>query len=66
MINLQGAYSRSFLEVWDKNYREKNKLYSIVMIDVNDFKKINDTYGHSEGDLVLKEVAKTIMSELGY
>ena len=34
------------------------------MIDVNDFKKINDTYGHSEGDLVLKEVAKTIMSEL--
>jgi diguanylate cyclase (GGDEF)-like protein len=61
---LTGAYSRSFLEVWDKNYREKNKLYSIVMIDVNDFKKINDTYGHSEGDLVLKEVAKTIMSEL--
>lgn len=61
---LTGAYSRNFLNVWNKNYREKYKLYSIVMIDINDYKKINDTYGHNQGDIVLKIVAQTIMKNL--
>lgn len=34
------------------------------MIDLNDFKTINDTHGHNEGDLALKEVSETIMSNL--
>lgn len=58
---LTGTYSRSFLDVWNENYMEKDKTYSIVMIDVDDFKRVNDNYGHSEGDLVLKKIAKAIM-----
>jgi diguanylate cyclase (GGDEF)-like protein len=34
--------------------------YSIAMIDMDDFKKINDTYGHSEGDNALRDMAAII------
>lgn len=59
---LTGTYSRSFLDVWTKKYMENDKSYAIVMIDVNDFKKANDNYGHSEGDLVLKKIAKSLIN----
>lgn len=38
-----------------------NRPISIIMLDIDFFKKINDTYGHDVGDSVLKEVAKIIM-----
>jgi len=38
--------------------------FSIVMVDVDHFKKYNDTYGHPEGDVLLKKVGEILKSSL--
>ena len=61
-----GLYNRRFLEEFiDKSAEQAiraNISYSILMIDVDYFKMINDTYGHDAGDSVIKTVAE-IMQE---
>ncbi len=37
-----------------------NKTFAVVMLDIDNFKKINDTYGHKVGDMVLSKVAEII------
>ncbi len=37
----------------------------LLMIDIDDFKLINDTYGHDEGDVILTKFAKTLKETLG-
>ncbi len=48
----------------DSANRERKLFDSIVMIDIDRFKQINDTLGHDEGDAVLKNVAQQIRSSL--
>jgi hypothetical protein len=43
--------------------REKYHV-GLVMIDVDNFKEINDTYGHGAGDLVLKNVAQQLTRQV--
>ncbi|MDO6460704.1 diguanylate cyclase [Granulosicoccaceae sp. 1_MG-2023] len=65
---LTGVNNRAFFEshfeyVWNNTLRA-NESISIMMIDVDHFKPINDTYGHLIGDEVLISVAQTIKKSL--
>ncbi len=43
-----------------KRAKRYNTDISYLMIDIDDFKKVNDTYGHQKGDIVLQKVARVI------
>ncbi len=61
---LTGLFNRRTFERMLEEYmnasQEKNDDLCIVMLDVDHFKKFNDTYGHLLGDEVLKIVARTL------
>jgi len=65
---LTGAYNRRFLSSRLKEEFERHRRYkrsmSLMMIDIDHFKSVNDTYGHPCGDFVLKSVSDTIQSAL--
>jgi diguanylate cyclase (GGDEF)-like protein len=63
---LTGVYNRRFLdgrmhEELARSRRAKNPL-SVVMLDIDHFKKVNDTYGHRCGDFILKSTASICFS----
>ncbi len=59
--SMTGIYNRRlyFKKAKELLANSKNMIF-ISMIDIDDFKKINDTYGHDSGDIVIKTVTKTI------
>lgn len=44
-------------------YRSRNE-FQVLMIDLDGFKKVNDTYGHKAGDAMLREISKVMRSQL--
>ncbi|MCL1836230.1 MAG: diguanylate cyclase [Treponema sp.] len=65
---LTGIYNRRFLDeslerVIKTLSRSESKL-SVLMLDVDYFKKYNDTYGHNMGDLCLKTLANTLAQSI--
>jgi len=65
---LTGCYSRGYglalLEQQIKTANRKKTPILLLYLDVDKFKEINDTYGHKEGDMVLKEVVYLFKSTL--
>lgn len=63
---LTGAYNRTKLESYlserIESVHRKGKTFSAIMIDLDDFKNINDTLGHDIGDLALETAANVFKS----
>ncbi len=64
---LTGVYNRAFLDrELDKSIKHarrfRNMWFSLMIIDVNGLKQINDTYGHGAGDTVIVNVAELLKS----
>jgi diguanylate cyclase (GGDEF)-like protein/PAS domain S-box-containing protein len=58
---LTGLYNRRYFEDRiDQFFINKQDSYALLMVDVDRFKEVNDTYGHSEGDRVLQLLAKVL------
>jgi len=54
-----------FIEQALENFvRYKKEKFSILMFDIDFFKKVNDTYGHLAGDFILKELASLVKGSL--
>lgn len=44
----------------ESRFRRKRYTFSVLLIDIDNFKKLNDTYGHSAGDHILTELSKAL------
>jgi len=65
---LTSLYTKRFLfevipDILRKNSRLKNKSLAIIFMDIDHFKRVNDTYGHAMGDEVLRSLGDIIFAQ---
>lgn len=65
---LTGIYNRRYLDAHFRNLQPKlaegNRQISLLMLDIDFFKDVNDSYGHAAGDEVLKALSERVRSNL--
>ena len=66
--NLTGLFNKIYFQDTLNQHlslsERNNTELSILFLDIDDFKEINDTFGHHSGDVILKSIAHTIKQEL--
>lgn len=60
MDDLTGIYNRRYLSRKILKNEKRQISYSVIMLDIDDFKHINDTYGHDAGDIVLHNIGEIL------
>jgi diguanylate cyclase (GGDEF)-like protein len=60
--SLTGLFNRRAMQKFLNQIQNSGQGYCVIMSDIDFFKKINDTYGHSAGDAVLTEIARCMLS----
>lgn len=66
--NLTGLFNKAYFQNTLNQHlslaKRNSTDLSVLFLDVDDFKGINDTFGHCSGDIILKNVAQTLTQEL--
>jgi len=65
---LTGLYNRRYLDVilekQINSAKRHNKIFAVLLLDIDHYKKINDELGHEAGDFVLKEISNCIQNHI--
>jgi diguanylate cyclase (GGDEF)-like protein len=66
--SLTGIANRHKIDIWLEEKVKESKKYnsplSVIFFDIDHFKKVNDTYGHLNGDNVLREITSVVSENL--
>lgn len=62
---LTGLYNYRYFENRMQSEFEKDAYLSLILLDIDHFKKVNDTYGHQAGNQILCELASRLLANVG-